>query len=61
MQRREQFRERGQQSLAMSGQYHLRERVGHALNPRVDGWAHPVTQVVLTSLRQIQRKCGDSG
>ena len=32
---------------------HLRQRVGQTLNPRVDRWIHPLTQVVLTSLREF--------
>jgi hypothetical protein len=33
------------------GQYHPRERVHQGRNTRVDRLAHPLTQVVLTSLR----------
>jgi len=33
------------------GQYHLRQRVGLTVNGRIEFLTHPLTQVVLTSLR----------
>ncbi len=44
----------------MSGQYHLREQVDtHSIGGLTVG-PHPLTQVVLTLLRQNHGKCGDS-
>jgi hypothetical protein len=40
-------------SLGLWSQYHPRERVDHRLNPRIDLWAHPLTQVVLTSSLEV--------
>src|SRR5437879_1304439 len=47
---------RGATSDEALGQYHLRERVDQTLTERVEYWAHPLTQVVLTSLRKQSDK-----